>query len=341
MMKAAILHSFSEPLKIEDSPAPVPGAGEVLIKVSACGVCHSDLHLASGEWEQLKTITKLPLILGHEIAGTVVQIGEGVTDLKAGDRVGVPWLHYTCGECEFCRMGRETLCLKQQITGCMVDGGFAEFIKANASHTARLPDNLSFEDAAPLLCAGLTVHNAIKTSGIKPGQYIAIFGIGGLGHLAVQLAKAAGAMVIAVDVADDKLELARECGADVCVNAATTQVHKEIKKASNGGAHVVMVTSGSKPAYETALRCLRRGGTLSVVGMAPEPISVSTVALVSGEYHIVASAVGTRQDLQEILQLASQGKVKCRIETRPFDEVVKVMEEMKQGRLIGRVVLTM
>jgi alcohol dehydrogenase, propanol-preferring len=338
-MKAAILHSFTEPLAIEEVAKPLPGSGELLIKVAACGVCHSDLHLALGEWDLLKTITKLPLTLGHEVAGTVEAIGEDVTDFAVGDRVGVPWLHYTCGECEFCTIGRETLCLKQQVTGCTVDGGFADFIKAKANNTVKLPDELGFAEAAPLLCAGLTVHNAMKRSGVYAGQKIAIFGIGGLGHLAIQLAKARGAEVIGVDIADDKLDLARECGADSTVNAATTQAYKEIKKITGGGAHVVMVTSASRVAYETALRSLRRGGTLAVVGMAPEPISVSTVSLISGEYKIVAAAVGTRQELREVLQIAAEGKVKCKIETRGLAEINEVLGEMKDGRLIGRVVL--
>jgi alcohol dehydrogenase, propanol-preferring len=338
-MKAAILHSFAEPLSIEDVASPSPGAGELVIKVAACGVCHSDLHLALGEWDLLKPITKMPLTLGHEVAGTVEAVGENASGFAVGDRVGVPWLHYSCGECEFCRTERETLCLKQQITGCTVDGGFAEYIKANASHTVKLPDQLSFEEAAPILCAGLTVHNALKRSAVGFRQKIAIFGIGGLGHLAIQLAKARGAEVIGVDIADDKLELARECGAHATVNAATTQAQKEIKKISGGGAHVAMVTSGSHAAYETALRSLRRGGTLSVVGMSPEPISVSTVALVAGEYRIVASAVGTREDLREVLQLAAKGKVKCKIETRGLAEVNEVLSEMKEGRLVGRVVI--
>jgi propanol-preferring alcohol dehydrogenase len=340
-LKAAVLRSFSDPLQIEELPTPTPGAGEVLIQVAACGVCHSDLHLAGGEWDLLRPITKLPLVLGHEVTGTIAAVGEGVTELAIGDRVGVPWLHFTCGECEYCRAGRETLCSKQQITGCTVNGGFAEFLTARASHTARLPEALSFEAAAPLLCAGLTVYSAIKASGIAAGRKVAIFGVGGLGHLAIQLAKARGAEVIAVDVAEEKLALARDCGADVVVNAATSQAHREIKKATGGGAHVVMVTSGSRAAYETALRCLRKGGTLSIVGMAPEPVSLSTVAMVSGEYRIVASAVGTRADLDEVLRIAAAGGVHCRIETRPFPEVNDVIQEMKEGRLVGRVVLRM
>jgi alcohol dehydrogenase, propanol-preferring len=340
-LKAAILHSFAEPLRIEEIPTPTPGPGEVLIKVAACGVCHSDLHLAMGEWDLLKPITKLPLTLGHEVTGTVASIGEGVTGFGAGDRVGVPWLHWTCGECEFCSMGRETLCSKQQITGCTVDGGFAEFIKAKASHVAKLPDELSFEESAPLLCAGLTVYGAMKKADIQAGQKVAVFGVGGLGHLAIQLARANGAEVVAVDVADDKLELARECGAEITVDASTNQAYKEIKKATGGGAHVVIVTSGSRAAYETALRSIRKAGTLAIVGMAPEPVPLSTVAMVSGEYRIVSSAVGSREELREVLQLAAEGKVKCRIETRAFDQVDDVLNEMKEGRLVGRVVLSL
>ena len=340
-MKAAVLHSFAEPLRIDEIPTPAPGPGEVLIKVAACGVCHSDLHLATGEWDLLKPITKLPLTLGHEVAGTIASIGDGVAGFDVGDRVGVPWLHWTCGECEFCSMGRETLCSKQQVTGCTVDGGFAEFVKAKASHIAKLPNNLGFEEAAPLLCAGLTVHSAMKKSGAQAGQKVAIFGVGGLGNLAIQLAKANGAEVIAVDVADDKLELARGCGADVAVNAATGQAHREIKKATGGGAHVVIVTSGSRAAYETALRSIRKAGTLAIVGMAPEPVPLSTVAMVSGEFRIVSSAVGSREELREVLRLAAEGKVKCRIETRAFDQANGALNEMKEGRLVGRVVLSL
>jgi len=340
-LRAAILHSFTEPLIIQEIPTPTPGSGEVLIKVVACGVCHSDLHLALGEWDLLRPITKLPLVLGHEVTGSVVAVGEGVTGFNVGDRVGAPWLHWTCGECEFCLMERETLCSKQQVTGCTVDGGFAEFISAKASHIAKLPDNLSFEETAPLLCAGLTVHSAMKKSEVRAGQKVAIFGVGGLGHLAIQLAKARGAEVIAVDVTDDKLELARECGADITINAATAQAHREIKKATGGGAHVVMVTSGSRAAYDTALRSIRKAGTLAIVGMAPDPVPLSTVAMVSGEYRVVGSAVGSREDLREVLRLAAEGKVKCRVETRAFDQVDAVLNEMKDGRLLGRVVLSM
>jgi propanol-preferring alcohol dehydrogenase len=338
-MRAAVLHKTGKPLVIEDVPVPSPGPREVLIRVEACGVCHSDLHLAEGDWDLLKPITKVPLILGHEVAGVVTALGEGVMTLRIGDRVGVPWLHWSCGECEFCRAGRETLCVKQKVTGCTVDGGFAEYLTAPASHSAPLPPSLSAAEAAPLLCAGLTVYKAMKASGIADGERLAIFGIGGLGHLAVQIAHARGIQVCAVDVSDEKLELAKSLGAEWTVNAVTEPVHKKIR--SLGGAHVAMVTSATPAAYETALRSLRRGGTLAVVGMASEPFKVSAVSLVSGETRIVASAVGTREDLRELFDLVERFPIRCRIETRPLEQVSQVFEEMKRGAILGRVVLLM
>jgi alcohol dehydrogenase, propanol-preferring len=338
-MRAAVLREFGGPIAVEEVETPVPGAGEVLVKVEACGVCHSDLHLALGDWDMLRPITKMPLIGGHEIAGVVASLGEGVTEVSVGERVGVPWLHWTCGECEYCRAGRETLCGKQKITGCTIDGGFAEYLKAPASHVAKLPASLSAAEAAPLLCAGLTVYKALKNSGIQRGERVAVFGVGGLGHLAIQIGHAMGAQVCAIDIADDKLELAKSLGAEWTVNAATEQVPKRVR--SIGGAHVALVTSASAAAYETALRVLRKGGTLAVVGMPNEPFKVSAVALVSGETRIVASAVGTREDLRELFEMVTKFPIHCHIETRALEALPEVFEEMKQGKILGRVVLTL
>jgi alcohol dehydrogenase, propanol-preferring len=338
-MKAAVLKEIGKPLVIEEVATPEPGPGQVLIKVEACGVCHSDLHLADGDWDLLKPITKVPLILGHEVAGTVAALGEGVTELRVGDRVGVPWIYWTCGECEFCKEGRETLCLKQKITGCMVDGGFAEYMVAPATHAAKLPASLSFADAAPLLCAGLTVYKAMKASGVAKGQRLAVFGIGGLGHLAVQIARAMDVQVCAIDIADDKLELAKSLGAEWTVNGATEDVRKRLR--AIGGAHVALVTSAVPAVYETALRCLRRGGTMAVVGMANEPFKASAVSLISGETRIVASAVGTRDDLRELFEMVEKFPIRCRIETRPLDDAAQVLDELKRGAILGRTVLTL
>ena len=338
-MKAAILREFGGPIAIEEVETPVPGPGEVLVKVEACGVCHSDLHLAQGDWDMLRGITKMPLIGGHEIAGVVSSVGEGVTDLKIGDRVGVPWLHWTCGECEYCKSGRETLCGKQKITGCTVDGGFAEYVKAPASHAAKMPANLKPEEAAPLLCAGLTVYKALKNSGIAKGERLAVFGVGGLGHLAVQVGHAMGAQVCAIDIADDKLELARSLGAEWTVNAATEQVPKALR--AIGGADVALVTSANAAAMKQRCESYEKGGTMAVVGMPNEPFKVSAVAMVAGETRIVASAVGTREDLRELFELVAKFPIKCHVETRPLDALPAVFEEMKRGAVLGRVVLVL
>jgi propanol-preferring alcohol dehydrogenase len=338
-MKAAILREIGKPLTIEDVPSPTPGPGEVLIKVDACGVCHSDLHLAEGDWDLLRPITKTPLILGHEVAGTVVALGPDASGHAIGERVGVPWIYWTCGQCEFCKEGRETLCIKQKVTGCMVDGGFAEYMVAPATHAARLPASLSAIDAAPLLCAGLTVYKAFKRSGLEAGQRVAVFGAGGLGHLAIQIAKAKGASVGAVDISDDKLEFAKSVGAEWTVNSNAEPVHKKLR--AMGGAHIALVTSAHPSAYEAAHRCLRRGGTIGVVGMANDPFKISAVSMVSAESRIVASAVGTREDLAELFQLVDKHPIRCKIETRPLDDVVAVFDQLKRGAVLGRIVLTM
>src|ERR1700757_970795 len=214
-MKAAILHDFKKPLSIEEVERPHPEPDEVLIQVEACGACHSDLHVADGDWTQLAGIVKRPLILGHEIAGHVVEKGEAVLDLQVGDRVGVPWIHWSCGQCEFCVEGNENLCRRQKITGVTVDGGYAEFVKAPASHVLTIPDSLSSIQAAPFFCAGVTVYRALKRANISPGQRLAIFGIGGLGHMAVQFGRALGAEVLAIDISEEKLELGRSLGGSV------------------------------------------------------------------------------------------------------------------------------
>lgn len=337
-MKAALLHELKKPLMIEEIERPTPGENEVLIKVEASGVCHSDLHIIEGDWKQFGGITKIPLIPGHEVAGRVVEAGSAVRDLKPGDRVGVPWIHWTCGECEFCRSGYENLCVKQKITGCTVDGGYAEYIKAPARHATRIPDQVSSAQAAPLFCAGVTVYRALKQAHLAPGQRLAVFGVGGLGHLAVQIAKELGYDVTAVDVADDKLALATSLGAARAVNSSSTNVVKELRRA--GGMHAVLVTSGSKAAYDTAFACVRSTGMLLVVGLPPE-ISFAPIMMAGKEIRIQASAVGTRQDVAETLAMAAAGKLHCQVTTRRLDEINTIMDEMKAGKIAGRVVLTM
>ena len=338
-MKAAVLHELKKPMVVEEVERPVPGEGEVLIKVESSGVCHSDLHVADGDWKQFGSITKLPIIVGHEVAGKVVELGPGVRALKAGDRVGVPWIHWTCSECEFCREGYENLCVKQKITGVTVNGGYAEFIKAPASHATKIPDSVSSTQAAPLFCAGVTVYRAIMQAKPQRGQRLAVFGVGGLGHLAIQIAVHLGLEVSAVDVADDKLALAKSLGAVNAFNAATANAVKEIRRL--GGAHIVLVTSGSKTAYDTAFYCVRPTGTLLAVGLPANEISFPAIMMAAGEVHIKASAVGTREDLKQVLALAAAGKLHCQVATRPLADVNAVLEEMRAGKIAGRVVLAL
>ena len=338
-MKAAILREFKKPLAIEEVERPKPGAGEILIKVEACGVCHSDLHVADGDWAQLARIVKRPLILGHEIAGRVVEKGAAVQELQIGDRIGVPWIHWTCGECEFCREGNENLCPKQKITGVTVDGGYAEFVKAPASHAAKIPNSLSSVDAAPLFCAGVTVYRALKYAKIKPGQRLAVLGIGGLGHLGVQIAREMGTEVTAIDISEGKLNLAKHLGASTTLNAAASDVVKEMRKI--GGVHVALVTSAAKAAYEMAFSCLRPTGTLLVVGLPAESICFPPILMASLEVRIRASAVGTRQDLREVLAMAEAGKVRCQVGARPLTEANDVMDALRHGQISGRIVLVM
>jgi alcohol dehydrogenase, propanol-preferring len=335
-MKAAVLHELKKPLTLEEVDRPTPGENDVVIRVEASGVCHSDLHIIEGDWKQFGGITKLPLIPGHEIAGRVAEAGSAVRDLKPGDRVGVPWIHWTCGECEFCRAGFENLCSRQKITGCTVDGGYAEYIKAPASHATRVPDGISSSEAAPLFCAGVTVYRALKQARLAPGQRLAVFGVGGLGHLAVQIGRNMGAEVTAVDVSEDKLALATSLGAARALNAASTNVSKEVRRA--GGMHVVLVTSGSKAAYDAAFPCVRPTGCLMVVGLPPE-ICFPPIMMAAGEVRVQASAVGTRQDVKETLEMAAAGKLRCQVSTRRLDEINTIFDEMKAGKIAGRVVL--
>ena len=336
-MKAAVLHAFKTPLSLEEVARPEAGADDVLIEVEVCGVCHSDLHVAEGDWTQLAGIVKKPLILGHEIVGRVVERGAAVQNVRVGERVGVPWVQWTCGQCEFCREGNENLCVQQRITGVMMDGGYAEYAKAPASHVVKIPDTLPSEQAAPLLCAGVTVHRALKQAKIRAGQRLAVFGVGGLGHIAVQIGRAAGAEVTAIDISEEKLALAKSLGAARTMNAATSKVVKEVR--GSGGVHVALVTSAAKSAYDMAFYCVRPTGTLLAVGLPAQEVAFPAILMAAGEIRIKASSVGTRDDLREVLAMGAAGTVHCQVTTRPLAEVQEVLGQLSGGEVSGRVVL--
>jgi alcohol dehydrogenase, propanol-preferring len=336
-MKAAVVNQFHQNLEIKELPIPEIGYGEILVKIKACGVCHTDLHAAHGDWP---VKPKLPLVPGHEGVGVVEKVGEGVTSIKVGDRVGIPWLYSACGECEYCLTGWETLCEKQLNAGYSVDGGYAEYCKAPAAYVAKIPDGLSFEEAAPIFCAGVTTYKALKVTDAKPGEWVAIYGIGGLGHVALQYAKAMGLNVIAVDIQDEKLELAKRLGADLTVNGKSVDPVEEIKK-QVGGAHAAVSVAVTPKAFEQAYHSVRRGGTLVVVGLPTGELPIPIFDTVLNGVTVKGSIVGTRKDLQEALDFAARGKVKTIIETQPLEKINEVFDRMEKGQINGRVVLTL
>ncbi|HTV05617.1 MAG TPA: alcohol dehydrogenase AdhP [Acidobacteriaceae bacterium] len=334
-MQAAVVEKFGQPLKLRELPIPQPGPGQVLIKIHNSGVCHTDLHAADGDWPIRPT---LPFIPGHEGAGVVVALGPGVTHLKEGDRVGIAWLHSACGHCEFCLAGWETLCPEQKNSGYSINGSFAEYAVAAADFLGRIPDKLSFRDAAPILCAGVTTYKGLKQTQARPGQWVVISGVGGLGHVAVQYAKAMGLHVAAIDIGPDKMKLARKLGAEITVDAREQDPVATIQK-QIGGAHGVLVTAVSLPAFKQAVGMLRRGGTCVLNGLPPGEFPISVFNMVLNGYTLRGSIVGTRLDLDEALAFAAEGKVKATIEDQPLESINDIFDRLKAGKVNGRVVL--
>lgn len=335
-MKAAVVHTFGQPLVIEEVDIPAVPPGQVLVRIVASGVCHTDLHAAEGDWPVKPS---LPFIPGHEGVGFVAAVGAGVTWVKEGDRVGVPWLHTACGHCEHCITGWETLCDSQQMTGYTVNGGYAEYVLADPSYVGKLPDNLEFAPAAPVLCAGVTVYKGLKQLDCKPGDWVVISGIGGLGHMAVQYAKAMGFHVIAVDVADDKLALARSLGADEAINALT-QDPVQLVQQQIRGAHGVLVTAVSRAAFGQAVGMLHKRGTMSLVGLPPGNFELPIFDVVLNAKTVRGSIVGTRKDLQEALEFAGEGKVATHFSMDKLDNINAIFGRMKAGAIDGRIVVT-
>ncbi|WP_459672903.1 alcohol dehydrogenase AdhP [Acidisoma sp. 7E03] len=335
-MKAAVVRAFGQPLAIEDVPVPTPGPGQLLVKVMACGVCHTDLHAAEGDWP---VKPKPPFIPGHEVAGIVVGMGPDVTGFREGDAVGIAWLHDACLACEYCESGWETLCEHQHNTGYSCDGGFAEYAIASAAFAARLPAGVDFAKISPILCAGVTTYKGLKETEARPGQWVTIAGVGGLGHVAIQYAKAMGLHVAALDVTEDKLALARASGADVAVNALSETAAAEVVKATGGGAHGVLVTAVSPPAFAQALSLVRRGGTVALVGLPPGNFPTPIFDVVLKRITVRGSIVGTRRDLDEAIAFATEGKVHAEITRAPLTEINAIFERMKAGKIDGRMVL--
>jgi propanol-preferring alcohol dehydrogenase len=304
------------------------------VRVETAGLCHTDIHAAHGDWPVKPT---LPLIPGHEGVGIVEQVGLGVTTPCVGDRVAMPWLGAACGTCEYCVDGWETLCEAQVNTGYGVDGSYAEYATANAAYVAQVPDAVDPLDASVLTCAGVTTYKAIKLSGARPGSLVAVFGIGGLGHLAVQYAKISGATVVAVDINDEKLKLATQLGADHVINALTQDPVAAIK--ALGGAHAAISVAVAPRAFEQAFGSLRRGGTLVFVALpADNLVSLPIFETVLNGITVLGSIVGTRKDLAEVYAIHAQGRTRVIRETRRLEEVNECFEEVEKGNVKARIV---
>jgi propanol-preferring alcohol dehydrogenase len=318
----------NHPLTYTTVPDPAPAFDQVLIKVKACGVCYSNLHMIEGELQQFGVPAKLPIIPGHEVTGEVAQVGASAKGLQVGDRVGVQVLWNTDGTCEFCLSGRENLCPNRQTTGEVVDGGYAEYMVAPAAFTHRLPDNLGFEESASLFCPGVTAYHAIRRANIKVGQKVAVIGIGGVGHMSLQFAKLAGAETIAVDTSEDKLKLAQEIGADHTVNATEFDDF-----AAKSRPDVILVHAPSSKAVAQAFRLIKRGGTILMGVCGDAPI------LFPEEHTIIESVIGTRQEMNEVLRLASLGWVHVDWTRYSLSEALDVLIKLKQGKIVGRAIL--
>jgi len=332
MTRGLVLPGSRAPVAVTELAIPEPGPGQALVKMEACGICHSDLFIAG-----LEKLPLAPLVLGHEGIGRVQKVGAGVTSFEPGDRVGITYLASTCGECEWCRTGRERFCPRQTNAGYNSPGALAGYASVPAQHLARVPEGLSAVEAAPLCCAGWTAYRAVQEAALAEGASLAVFGMGGLGHLAVQYARQAHLRVASVDVSEAKLALAREVGAEITVMAenAGRTLQKEY-----GGMDAAVVLTASAAAIGQALRSLKRCGTLVLVGLAQAVFEMPVMETVLKGIQIRGSALGTRQDLESVFRLAATGAVRPHIERHALEEAPALLEKMHRGELVGRAVIS-
>ncbi|MEV4689080.1 zinc-dependent alcohol dehydrogenase [Microbacterium sp. LWH3-1.2] len=335
-MKTAVVDDFGAPARVEERAIPQPGPGQVLVRLEACGLCHTDIHAMRGDWP---VKPHLPLVPGHEGVGIIEAVGEGVTTRTIGQRVAMPWLGHACGECRYCVDGRENLCEQQYNNGYAVDGGYSEYMLADARFAVLVPDGVTPLDAAPLTCAGVTTYAAIKNAHVTPGETVVVFGVGGLGHLAVQYARLVGAKVIAVDVTAEKLALAAELGADHVVNAELTDPVQAIRDL--GGADVAVVLAVARKVFEQSFEALNRGGRLVLVSLpADGTLTIPIFDTVLKGISVIGSIVGTRQDLAEVFALHAAGRTRVITQTRDLDQVNASVDEVLAGTVPARLVFT-
>jgi propanol-preferring alcohol dehydrogenase len=335
-MRAVVAEGLGKPFALREVPMPDPGEGQALVRVMASGVCPTDTSLAHGSWLMKKP--QFPYIPGHEGCGYVAALGPGASPIKEGDRVAIFWLNSACGSCEYCSCGRENLCVRQQSTGYTMNGTHAEYCLVSKDFLLPLPKG-DFAELTPIMCAGVTSYKAVKQLAAPRGSSVVIMGAGGTGHLAIQYAKLAGLQVAVIDVDDGKLELARDLGATIALNAAKFPVNRINRE--TGGAHGLIVTAPDPRAFDQAMKMLRRGGTCVLVGVAEEALGISAFQMVINELVVRGSVSGTRQDLGEALQLAANGGVRVVMQAVPMDNVNSAIQDLREGKVRGRVVLTM
>jgi len=334
-MKAAVV-TKDKSVSVEDKQLRPLEHGEALVQTEFCGVCHTDLHVKNADFGDVTGI-----VLGHEGVGKVIELGEGVTSLKVGDRVSIAWMYESCGHCEYCTTGRETLCRDVKNAGYTVDGAMAEQVIVKADYAVKVPDGLDPAAASSVTCAGVTTYKAVKVSGIRPGQWIGVFGIGGLGNLAVQYAKNVfGAKVIAFDISDDKLAFAKELGADVVVNSLNEDPVAKAKEVTGGkGLDATVITAVAKTPFNQAVDVVKAGARVVAVGLPVDKMDLEIPRLVLDGIQVIGTLVGTRQDLQEAFQFAAEGKVVPKVQLRPIEDINDILEEMEEGKITGRMVI--
>lgn len=336
-MKAAVVRQLGAPLVVEDVPIPVPGPFEALVEVDYSGVCHTDLHAARGDWP-VKPVP--PFIPGHEGSGRVVELGPSAAGVRVGDRIGNAWLATACGVCRDCLGGWESLCTRQQNSGYSVDGSFAEYMVVDTRYAPRIPEGADAAGITAVLCAGVTVYKGLKVTGARPGDWVVVSGIGGLGHLAIQYAAAMGFRVIAVTGTEAKRQRALDYGAELVVNYRDGDPGEAVQDLV-GGAQAALVTAVSEKTFPQALSMLRRGGTVSLVGLPPGDFPLSIFDTVLRGLTVRGSIVGTRLDMLEAVDFFSRGVVSTTFERQPMDAINDIFARMATGVIDGRVVLDM
>ncbi|AFU57428.1 NAD-dependent alcohol dehydrogenase [Candidatus Nitrososphaera gargensis Ga9.2] len=340
-MRAMVLTKLApietRPLKLMSIDRPVAkGRNELMIEIEACGVCRSNLHLIEGDWKRFGAPSHLPVVPGHEVVGVVKQVGSGVKKIKVGDRVGIQPLFSSCLQCEYCTTGKENLCESAEITGETVQGGYAEYISALEEFVTPIPDNLDSEHAAPLFCPGITAYKAVKASEPAAGRTVGIFGIGGVGHLAIQIAKMQGARVIAMSRAKKHLDLSKKLGADnvIVYQDSQGQFLKNLKKEEGGLLDSAIVFAPSDKVIDTAIKSVKKGGTI-VLGVLGNVSDFPTFE----EKIVKGSVIGTMKDMAELVSLASSSGLKVVIETHKLEEANEVLARLKKSQVEARAVL--